>query len=277
MLRIQSLLLLAVISLLSDRAVAAEAIRSGDGWAIHTQAVPEDWARLVAGGDLIAAKLVRPQPGPNDHNTGSELKHLTDGGLAGADGRMWSDKRAMGWAYQPYARLTFDLEKSQPVGQVVMRLQVISQTSTLPGKITVSLSDDGEEFSPVRVLSVRTKLSDDPQATYEALPFDPPGIYAVVLDVGYQARFVQLDFALTGTMVTDEMAIVPAKGEVKKIPPPVVTSEYRDYVFDRRDQFRKMTAAGNLLLGKRLHYSPAPTQFLTVDHDDPLQLVVHQL
>ncbi len=90
-----------------------------------------------------------PQPPPNDHNTGSELKHLTDGGLAGAEGRMWSDKRAMGWAYQPYARLTFDLEKSQPVGQVVMRLQVISQTSTLPGKITVSLSDDGERVSRV--------------------------------------------------------------------------------------------------------------------------------
>ena len=161
MLRIQSLMLLAAMLLVADCS-AAEAIRSGDGWAIHTQAVPEDWTRLVAGGNLIAAKLVRPQPGPNDHNTGSELKHLTDGGLAGADGRMWSDKRAMGWAYQPYARLTFDLEKSQPVGQVVMRLQVISQTSTLPGKITVSLSDDGEEYSPVLVLSVKTKPDDDP-------------------------------------------------------------------------------------------------------------------
>ena len=116
MLRIQSLMLLAAMLLVADCA-EAEAIRSGDGWAIHTQAVPEDWARLVAGGNLIAGKLVQPQPGPNDHNTGSELKHLTDGGLAGADGRMWSDKRAMGWAYQPYARLTFDLEKSQPVGR----------------------------------------------------------------------------------------------------------------------------------------------------------------
>lgn len=41
MLRIQSLLLLTAMLLLSDRAVAAEAIRSGDGWAIHAQTVPE--------------------------------------------------------------------------------------------------------------------------------------------------------------------------------------------------------------------------------------------
>lgn len=274
MLRILSLLSLIALLLLSKRGtVAAEPIRIGEGWAIHPQTIPEDWQQLVAGGNLISGKIVNPQPPPNDHNTGSELKHLTDGGLAGAEGRMWSDKRAMGWAYQPYARLTFDLEQSQPVGQVIMRLQVINQTSTLPGKITVSLSDDGEDFSPVRVLSVKTKPDDAPRTTYEALPFDPPGIYAVVLDVGYQARFVQLDFALIGAMVTDEMAIVPATGVVKKIPPPpTVTTEYRDYVFDRRDQFRKQTAAGNLLLGKRLHYSPTPTQYLTIDDDDPLQL-----
>ena len=258
--------------LLGDGAMA-EPIRSGKGWAIHPQREPADWATLVAGGNLVAKKLVRTEAAPNDHNTGSELLHLTDGVLAGAEGRMWSDKRAMGWAYQPYVRLKFDLGKSERVGQVVMRLQVISKDSTLPGTITVSLSDDGHEFSPVRKLSVRTKPDDDAAATYESLPFDPPGIYAVVLDVGYQARFVQLDFALRGTMVTDELAIVPAAGEVKPIPPPpVVTIEYRDYVFDRRDQFRKMIAPGNLLAGRDLRYSPQPTQYLNIDDDDPRQL-----
>lgn len=272
--RIRSGLLVLIATILAVSAVqAATPIRSGEGWAIHSQVTPEDWTQLVAAGNLIAGKLVSPQPPPNDHNTGSELKHLTDSGLAGAEGRMWSDKRAMGWAYQPYARLTFDLGESLPVGQVVMRLQVIDQKNTLPSKFTVSLSNDGDEFSPVRVLSVKAKPEDDAQATYESLPFDPPAIYAVVLDVGYQARFVQLDFALVGAMVTDEMAIVPATGAVKEIPPPpVVTTEYRDYVFDRRDQFRRMTAPGNLLLGKTLHYSPAPTQFLNIDDGDPLQL-----
>ncbi|MGE0608246.1 MAG: discoidin domain-containing protein [Pirellulales bacterium] len=274
MLRSCCWLVLASIGLVSGgAAVAAEAIRSGDGWSIHPQVVEEDWQSLVRGRNLAAGRLVQPQPAPNDHNTGSDLKNLTDGGLAGAEGRMWSDKRAMGWAYQPYARLTFDLEKSQPVGQVVMRLQVINKGSTLPGKITVSLSDDGQEFSPVRDLSLKTNPDDDPRTTYEALPFDPPGIYAVVLELGYKARYVQLDFALIGAMVTDELAILPATGAVKKIPPPPqVTTEYRDYVFDRRDQYRQMTAAGNLLLGKPLRYSPAPTQYLTVDDDDPLQL-----
>ncbi len=71
----------------------------------------------------------------------------------------------------------------------------------------------------------------------------------------------------------DELAIVPAVGEVKPIPPsPVITTEYRDYVFDRRDQFRKMTAPGNLLLGRELRYSPQPTQYLNIDDDDPRQL-----
>ncbi|MFO0428758.1 MAG: hypothetical protein ACK526_19475 [Planctomyces sp.] len=248
-------------------------IRSGNGWAIHPQHEPADWSSLIAGGNLVADRLVTTEAPPNDHNTGSELQRLTDGELAGAEGRMWSDKRAMGWAYQPFVRLKCDLGKSERIGQVVMRLQVISQDSTLPGTITVSLSEDGSEYSPVRKLSVRTQPADDTATTYEALPFEPPGIYAVVLDVGHQARFVQLDFALRGTMVTDELAIVPAVGKVKPIPPPpVIATEFRDYVFDRRDQYRQLIAPGNLLAGKSLKYSPAPTQYLNIDDEDPLQL-----
>ncbi len=145
--RAGSLGLFALILLTVEAQAEQAPVRSGAGWSIHQQVEPLDWTKLVAKGNLVAGKLVQPQPLPNDHNTGSELKHLTDGVLAGANGRMWSDKRAMGWAYQPYARLTFDLEESQPIGQVVMRLQIISKGSTLPGKFTVSLSDDGKEFS----------------------------------------------------------------------------------------------------------------------------------
>lgn len=261
-----------VSGLMATRA-RAEAIRSGTSWAIHSQREADDWAELIADGNLVAKKLVATEAPPNDHNTGSELLNLTDGVLAGAEGRMWSDKRAMGWAYQPHVRLKFDLGKSEPIGQLAMRLQVISKDNTLPGAITVSLSDDGATFSPVRKLSLRAKPDDDPATTYESLPFDPPDIYAVVIDVGYQARFVRIDFALRGTMVTDELAITPAKGEVKPIPPPpVVATEYRDYVFDRRDQFREMIAPGNLLAGRELRYSPQPTQHLNIDDNDPRQL-----
>lgn len=286
---------------------AGEPVRSGDGWSIHGQRENTDWERLVAKGNLLAGRIVQPQPLPNDHNTGSELKHLTDGVLAGAEGRMWSDKRAMGWAYMPYTRLRFDLGEARPVGQIVLRMQVINQNNTLPKSIKVSLSDDRENYSPVRELAVegterervwssvlaarepsalaagdRRELSGTassiPDASafgsrYAPLPFDPPGIYAVVIDIGYRARFVQLDFALHGTLVMDEVAIVPASGEVRAVPPaPKVETEYRDYVFDRRDQFRKLIAPGNLLAGKTLKYAPAPTQYLTVDDDDPKQL-----
>lgn len=259
-----------------------EPIRHGDGWAIHAQHEAADWRRLVTGGNLASGIIVQPQPAPNDHNTGSELKHLTDGALAGADGRMWSDKRAMGWAYMPYTRLTFDLGEPHPIGQIAMRLQVINRDNTLPASIKVSLSDNGDVFSPVRTLAVKAKPEDEKKtdgleadSAYVPLPFDPPAIYAVVLDVGYRARYVQLDFALSGTMVTDEIAIVPAAetSALKPIPPPpVVTIEYHDYVFDRRDQYRRKIAAGNLIAGRTLHYSPTPTQYLNIDDDDPRQL-----
>ena len=253
-------------------AVAAP-IRSDKSWAIHPQVTPEDWSGLVAGGDLAAGRPVQAEPAPNDWNTGGDLKCLTDGVLAGAEGRMWSDKRATGWAYQDYARLTCDLGQSRPVGQVVMRLQVINKDNTLPKTITVSLSNDGDAYSPVCNLSAKSHPEDDPARTYEPLPADPPGIYAVVLNLGYQARYVRLTFALQGTMVTDELAIIPASGAVKQLPPaPKGKREYRDSVFDRRDQYQKMIAPGNLLLGKELRYAPAPTQYLNVDEQDPLQL-----
>jgi len=260
-------------ALIACAAQAAEPIRSSKTWAIHPQVTPDDWQVLVESGNLAAGLTVEPAQAPNDHNTGSDMASLTDGVLAGYQGRMWSDKRAMGWAYQPYARLTLDLGESRAIGQVVMRLQIIAKDHTLPRTITVSLSNDGDAFSQVRNLSAKSHPEDDPARTYEPLPFDPPGIYAVVMDLNYEARYVQLDFALHGTMVTDEIAITPAAGAVQQLPPPpTYDHEYLDNVFDRRDQYRRMTAAGNLILGKSLHYAPTPTQYLNVDEEDPMQL-----
>ena len=253
--------------------VCAAPIRSDRNWAIHPQHTPADWQVLVQPGDLATGATVQAEPAPNDWNTGSDLKQLIDGVLAGAKGRMWSDKRAVGWAYQDYARLTLDLGRTRPLGQVLIRLQVITKDNTLPKTITVSLSNDGDAYSPVRNLSARTHPEDDPARTYEALSADPPGIYAVVLNLGYEARYVRLDFALHGTMVTDEVALTPAAGPLKQLPPaPKGQREYLDNVFDRRDQFRKMIAPGNLILGTPLRYAPTPTQYLNVDEEDPKQL-----
>lgn len=265
---------LALLGLLAPVLVAtAEPVRRDQHWAIHPQVTPDDWRVLVAAGNLVAGRLLEAQPAPNDHNTGGDLKCLTDGVLAGAQGRMWSDQRAVGWGYQPYVRLTFDLGGSQPVGQVAMRLQIIDQKNTLPKTITVSLSNDGDSYSPVRNLSAKTHPEDDPARTYEPLPTDTPGIYAVVLNLGYEARFVRLDFALQGFLVTDEIAVIPAAGNVRRLPPaPTGQREYLDNVFDRRDQFLKWTAPGNLVRGKPLRYAPTPTQYLNVDDHDPVQL-----
>lgn len=259
--------------LLACAIAVAAPIRSDKTWAIYPQVTPADWETLVQPGNLLAGKLAQAQPAPNDHNTGGDLRCLTDDVLAGAEGRMWSDKRAVGWGYQPYVRLTFDLGQSQPLGQLALRLQVISRDSTLPKTLTVALSNDGDAFSPVRNLSAKTHPEDDPARTYEPLPTETPGIYAVVMNLGYQARYVRLDFALHGFLVTDEIAVIPAAGAVQQLPPaPKGQREYLDNVFDRRDQFLKMTAPGNLLLGKELHYAPAPTQYLNEDPEDPKQL-----
>ena len=67
---------------------------------------------------------------------------------------------------------------------------------------------------------------------------------------------MRLDFKLHGTMVCDELAITAATGSVSPLPPvPPPQKEFLDYVFDRRDQFRKLTAAGNLVLGRELRYA----------------------
>jgi hypothetical protein len=258
--------------LLSVVAVGAP-IRSDKEWAIYPQVDPADWPLLVGPVNLVAGLPPAAEPAPNDRHTGGDLGALTDGVLAGVQGRMWTDKRAVGWAYQQYARITCDLGQSRPIGQVLMRLQVIDANNTLPRTISVSLSDDGEAFVPVRNLSAQSHPEDDPARTYSPLPADYPGIYAVVLNLGYQARYLRLDFALHGTMIADELAVTPAEGAVRLLPAmPPGEREYLDNVFDRRDQFRRMIAPGNLILGKRLRYTPAPTQYLNIDDDDPLQL-----
>ena len=143
----------------------------GKGLGDPPAGTPADWQALIQPENLAAGKRVQAEPAPNDWNTGSDLGQLTDGVLAGAEGRMWSDKRAVGWAYQDYARLKLDLGQSRPLGQVVLRLQVINKDNTLPQTITAALSNDGESYAPVRVLSARTRPEDDPnRPTSRCLP-----------------------------------------------------------------------------------------------------------
>lgn len=256
----------------------AAPVRSDKDWAIYPQQTPADWQALIAAGNLAEGKAVQAQPAPNYTYSGTDAAQLTDGVLAGADGRMWTDKRATGWAYINAARLTVDLGKAQPLGQVVLRLQVIGKDNTLPSMIAVSLSNDGDYYAPVRRLAAKSNPEDNPALTYEPLPTDQPGIYAVALNLGYQARYVRLDFALHGVMVMDELAVTPAQGAVQQLPPaPQGKREWLDNVFDRRDQFHKLIAPGNLILGKELRYAPQPNYRLTTGPTDTADLTNGQL
>lgn len=265
---------LLVLSCLALGAAALAApLRSDKEWAIYPQQTPADWEALLPGGNLASGKLVAAQPAPNYIHSGQDLKSLTDGVLAGAEGRMWTDKRATGWAYTDYVRFTLDLGQAQPLGQVVMRLQVISKDNTLPRMLAASLSNDGEYYAPVRRLSAKVDPEDNPALTFEPVPTDTPGIYAVALNLGYQARYLRLDFALGGIMVMDELAVTPAAGAVQQLPPaPAGKREWQDNVFDRREQFTKLTAPGNLVLGKELRFTPQPGYRLTTNPTDPADL-----
>ena len=274
--------LLALTALLWAVALPAapEPIRSDKDWGIFPQQTEADWRDLVPGANLALGRPVALQPEPNYKLTTDpdDAKQLTDGALAAPAKGFHSLKTAVAWAYHDRVRWQLDLGQPQAVGQILFRVQVFDAKNTLPKTIAVSLSDDGETFVPVRNLSLKTDPEDNPALTYEVLPPDP-GIVAVRLNLGYTARYVRLDFATDQMMlVSDELAVLEATGKVAPLPAvPTGKREYEDNVFDRRDQFRKLTAPGNLLLGLPLKYAPQPGYRLTTGESDPNDLTNGQL
>lgn len=254
---------------------APQQIRGSDTWAIYHTASADDWQSLLTAQSLAAGKPVdlRPQPSYAPPSDPDDPKQLTDGQLAASPTNIISDKRAVGWSYTPYVRLTIDLGQIQPIGQILLRVQVLSKDNTLPGQITLSLSDTGDYFTPVRRISEKVHPDDNPAITFEPLAADQPGVYAVALQAGYQARYVRLDLATHGHFVTDELAVLPGPANLQKLPPaPQGRREWEDNVFDRRDQFAKLIAPGNLSAGLTLRYAPQPGYRLTTDEADPTNL-----
>ncbi len=270
--RAAALLLLALAG-----SVRGEVLRSSEQWAIHDQAAPAAWAPLVAGRNLADGRPVKWEPEVNYSFTkdAADARQLTDGEVCAApNGKIYNDRQAVGWGYQPYVRVIIDLGGLQPVGRVVFRVQGgIDPTNTVPRSTSLLLSADGTSYTPVRSLTERTNPEDNPALTFEPLPGDQRAVYAFELRAGYQARFVRLDFATHGHLILDEVAVMAAEGQVAELPPPpAVAPEYRDNVFDRRDQYQKLTAAGNLIAGQELVYAPQPRYRLTTNETDPLDL-----
>ncbi|MEN6404332.1 MAG: hypothetical protein ABFD94_20485, partial [Armatimonadia bacterium] len=254
---------------------APEQVRGSDTWAIYPTASLADWQSLLTAQSLAAGKPVdlRPQPSYAPPSDPDDPKQLTDGQLAASASNIISDKRSVGWSYTPYVRLTVDLGQVQPVGQVLLRVQVLSKDNTLPSQITLSLSETGDYFTPVRRISEKVHPDDNPAITFEHLAADKPGVYAVALQADYQARYVRLDLATHGHFVTDELAVLAGQGNLQKLsPPPQGRREWEDKVFDRRDQFAKLIAPGNLAAGLTLRYAPQPGYRLTTDEEDPTNL-----
>lgn len=272
MLRIAiAVLLLALIT-----GASAEPLRSHDNWAIEDVSDPAAWDALLAGRTLIQPQSVsfRPEATYAPTQDADDATQLIDGAIAGSNGRMWTDKRAVGWAYQTQVRVVIDLGRMQPVGTVIARLQgAINPDNTVPRRIEVALSADGDHFSPVRNLTEKTHADDNPALTFEPLPMDAPAIYAFSISAGYEARYVRLDLTTHGITICDEVAVLAGTGEVAQLPQaPPGQLEYQDNAFDRRETFEKMLAPGSLLADVPLRYAPAPNYRLTTDDADELQL-----
>lgn len=273
--------LLAVLaSLVVVAALAApEATRSGKSWGIYLQQTEDDWQSLIAGTNLAAGKPVTFFPAPNYQLAvdAGDAAQLTDGALAAPAREIMTRKPAVAWNYTDRVRWLLDLGQSQPLDRVVFRLQVLNEQSSLPKTISVALSDDGDSFVPVKDLSLKASPEDNPELVYEPMPGDK-AVYAVSLSLGTQARYVRLDFATPSLLASDELAVIAATGKVEPLPAaPAGKREYEDNVFDRRDQFKKLTAPGNLLLGLPLKYAPQPGYRLTSGESDPADLTNGQL
>jgi hypothetical protein len=260
---------LALLLLLTALPLAqSQPLRSGPAWAIHPQATPADWQALAPGENLVAGKLAAARPAPNCRDTGNDLTSLTDGFVVTGD-RLFTDKRAVAWAYTDHVRLVFDLGEEQPVGRVVIRFQVYNKDNTLPRMITLGLSRDGDYYYPARHLIEKMHPDDNPAHTFDPLPADQPRIFALSLDAGYHARFVRLDLTTHGTLSTDEIAVLAGAGPLATLPPPPPHEpEYLDNTWDRRDQFAKLIAPGNLVLGKPLRFVPQPFDMAHLTNDD---------
>ncbi|MBM3500631.1 MAG: hypothetical protein FJX74_18395, partial [Armatimonadetes bacterium] len=251
---------------------APAAVRSGQGWSITPVPTQADWDSLQGGPSLAAGKTpdLRPVPGYAYAVDADDAKQLTDGVLAGDGQQMHTDRRAVGWAYTPYVRVTVDLGSVQPVGQVLWRQASLSKENTLPRQIILSLSADGDSFHSAMRVSRKVHPDDDPALTFEPVPAEPPALYALTLRAGYQARYVRLDLATEGHVIADELAVVAGPANLPALPPtPQGEREWLDNVFDRRDQFTKLIAPGNLAAGLTLRYSPQPGYALTTDATDP--------
>ncbi len=255
---------------------SAEPIRSHDNWAIEDVSNPAAWEALLAGRTLLQPRSVsfKPEATYAPTRDADDATQLIDGAIGGSNGRMWTDKRAVGWAYQSHVRIVIDLGRMQPVGTVIARMQgAINPENTVPRRIEVALSADGEHFSPVRNLTERTHADDNPALTFEPLPMDTPAIYAFSINAGYEARYVRLDLTTHGITVCDEVCVLAATGGIAQLPEtPAGELEYQDNAFDRRETFEKLIAPGNLLAGVPLRYAPAPNYRLTTDDADELQL-----
>lgn len=257
----------------------SQPLRSGPTWALHRQTTLADWQALTPGENLVAGRLATVRPDANCRDTGNDLTSLTDGLVVAGD-RFFTDKRAVAWAYTDHVRLVFDLGAERPVDRVVVRFQVYNRDNTLPRLITLGLSRDGEYYHPARQLIEKIHPEDDPAHTFDPLPADQPRIFALSLDAGYRARFVRLDLTAHGTICTDEIAVLAGAEPVAPLPPPPSHEpEYLDNTFDRRDQFEKLVAPGNLILGKPLRFVPQPFDMagLTNDAKDVTDLTDGQL
>jgi hypothetical protein len=177
------------------------------------------WQQRTKGKNLALGKRVKFNPAPNYKLTAQgEVagKVLTDGKLGRHDDRLWFAKSAVAWvkAGVTSAALLIDLEKTQPVAKVVIRLNggLPATGVRFPQQIEVFVSKDGKKFYPAQKL-IKLEAADEPdwQTTYylpaDGTPYAYPFEFKIEADVKYVG--IQIS-GITIPAITDEIAVIKA-------------------------------------------------------------------
>ncbi len=130
---------------------------------------------------------------------------LTDGQTT--DQYFWTQKGTVGWQSVPFAVITVDLEKSEPIGGVEMTSAAGTAGVTWPTTVFVHVSDDGKNFRDAgELISLDVKAHGPLPEKYAIRCFSARELQA-------KGRFVRFIVLSSGNFIfTDEIRIFRYEG-----------------------------------------------------------------
>ncbi len=148
-----------------------------------------------------------PKPAYKHCSDPEDSIQLTDGQTT--SGYFWTKKGTVGWVHVPFAVVTIDLEKVEPIGGVEMTAAAGVAGVTWPTAVFVHVSDDGKNFRDAGELIALDVKAHGPL----------PENYAIrcfaTKDIKTRGRFVRFVTLSSGNFIfTDEIRILRGDGSL---------------------------------------------------------------